>query len=153
MRPVRVECSRRIVEDFKKLAIQAFDKEVYGVFLGRRQGNLVRIKDLWIPEKQENNTDGGAETIMDRKSWREEVEAYADSTGLEVVGDIHSHCYRSPASDRAPSETDWNGISGRPWVLGICTVVMRGRGRRQKLSWASVRLWPWIPQVVMKYGG
>jgi proteasome lid subunit RPN8/RPN11 len=145
-RPLRVKCRKVIYEGFKVAAIAAFPLEKYGVLLGKRSGRRVWIKDIWIPDNQEKWADEHtllADAVR-TPSWRQEAEAIADSEGLQVVGDIHSHCWRVRKvheRGREPSETDWRN-SPVPWVIGICTV-----SKSPTEVWSSVAFWDSFPMA------
>ncbi len=144
MRPFRIDYPESIVNEFVSVALPAFPHERYGVLLGTWRGqNWVRIKDLWLPEKQERySSPNDIDNIRTRSRWRSEAEAIADSTGLSMVGDVHSHCYDLPdemehRKDTSPSLDDWIGFAGEPWVQLI--VVL---SRREEQVQISHGFWP-----------
>jgi proteasome lid subunit RPN8/RPN11 len=144
VRPLRVKCKKGIYEGFKVAAIASFPREKYGVLLGARQGTRVWIKDIWIPDDQKRWAEKRAllADAVNTPSWRQEAEAIADSEGLQVVGDIHSHCWRVRKvheRGREPSETDWRS-SPVPWVIGICTV-----SKSPTEVWSSIAFWDSFP--------
>jgi proteasome lid subunit RPN8/RPN11 len=146
VRGLRVKCRKEIYEGFKVAAIAAFPVEKYGVLLGKRSGRRVWIKDIWIPDSQEKWASECAllADAVRTPSWRQEAEAIADSEGLQVVGDIHSHCWRVRKvheRGREPSETDWRNAPV-PWVLGICTV-----SKSRTKVWSSVAFWDSFPMA------
>jgi len=131
---------RELANVFKRVARSHPGKEVYAVMLGHRNGSRVCFTDLWWPE------DGPAcanhlrtEDVFTKPNWLNEAQAIADSEGLELIGDIHSHAYPNQSThifDRAPSETDW--LRSSPfWIRGIC-VVSTCDGRRR----VSLKFWP-----------
>lgn len=145
-RALRVKCKRDIYEGFKVASIAAFPREKYGVLLGKRSGKRVWIKDIWIPDDQQKWSEERAllADAVSTPSWRQEAEAIADSEGLQVVGDIHSHCWRVRKvheRGREPSETDWRH-SPVPWVLAICTV-----SKSSTEVWSSVAFWDSFPMA------
>jgi hypothetical protein len=147
--PLRVRCKRSIYDGFKVAAITAFPREKYGVLLGHRRGKRVEILDIWIPDGQERFATEHSLTAdaVSNPAWREEAQAIADSEGLEVVGDLHSHCYRvrqGHERGREPSERDWS-VSPVPWVLGICTV-----SKSPTDVWCSIAFWDSFPMAQVK---
>lgn len=145
-RGLRVKCRKKIYEGFKVAAIAAFPVEKYGVLMGKRSGRRVWIQDIWIPDSQEKWASEYAllADAVRTPSWRQEAEAIADSEGLQVVGDIHSHCWRVRKvheRGREPSETDWRNAPV-PWVLGICTV-----SKSRTKVWSSIAFWDSFPMA------
>ena len=146
VRPLRVRCRKEIYEGFKVAAIAAFPREKYGVLMGKRSGKRVWIKDIWIPDDQKRFASDRVllADAVSTPSWRQEAEAIADSEGLQVVGDIHSHCWRVRKfheRGREPSETDWRNAPV-PWVLGICTV-----SKSSTEVWSSIAFWDSFPMA------
>jgi hypothetical protein len=119
------------------------------VLLGRRCGRRVTVSDIWLPDNQALFASEGAlvADAVSHPAWREEAQAIADSEGLEVVGDIHSHCYRVKGEHergREPSETDWVKSPPR-WLIGICTVSKGKKGVR-----SSVAFWDAAPPAQLE---
>ncbi len=76
----------------------------------------------------------------------------AEKVGLEVLGDIHSHCYDRKAfngNDCGPSEIDLDECipprritGGQTTIFGICTIWKRPKTVRSR-----IRFWPEIPKI------
>jgi len=135
----RVECSRKIRFRFTFSALGSYPKEAYAVLFGRRTGRLVQIKDLWWPEDQSKYTSHVATAALcSRPPWVRKAEDIAESEGLEIVGDIHSH---PDTVDVSPSTPDW-GTNKADWVMGICSV------RKQKREFrTSIAFWYGRPRM------
>jgi proteasome lid subunit RPN8/RPN11 len=136
--PIRVTCPRRIITDFKRGAKAAYPRELYAVLFGAINGNSVRISDVWYPHDGDKLV-GETDYLFHRKQWLEEAIAIADSEGLVIVADMHSH---PGINTREPSESDWDG-SPDGWVQGICAVYKGETGRKR----AAVRFWPTVHPV------
>ena len=80
--------------------------------------------------------------LFHRRQWLEEAIAIADSEGLLIVADLHSH---PGINTREPSESDWDG-SPAGWVQGICAVYKGDTGRKR----AVVRFWPAVHPVQLR---
>jgi proteasome lid subunit RPN8/RPN11 len=130
---LRITCPRKIITEFKRGAKAAYPRELYAVLFGSINGNSVRISDVWYPPGGDRLV-GETDYLFHRKQWLEEAMAIADSEGLVIVADMHSH---PNIETREPSESDWDG-SPDGWVQGICAVYKAETGRRR----ATVRFWP-----------
>lgn len=108
--------------------------------MGDVTDDAVRIKDIWYPDAKP--VKGETDYLFARRGWLNEALAIADSAGLVIVADIHSH---PDCLSREPSEADWDA-SPHGWLQGICTVNKTDNGGRR----ASVRFWPSIRKVVRK---
>jgi len=148
-----ITCPKSIRETFKVAALDAFPREKYAVLFGRRKGNRVAVVDAWYPEDQRkfSTVDAMTADIISRKSWLQKAEDIAQSGGLTVVGDIHSHPHevknrRLHYRDRSPSEKDWSRLwpaGVQPgWIVGICLISKSPRHTRVR-----VRLWPSLPET------
>ncbi len=140
-RPLKVWCPRKILTDFKRAAKAVYPRELYAVLFGTINGDAVRISDVWYPPDA-YEIKGETDYIFHRKAWLEESIAIADSAGLLVVADIHSH---ADVSSREPSEADWDA-SPEGWVQGICIVHRGPTGHKR----ASVRFWPTVRPVKLR---
>lgn len=126
---------RAIDRSIRLAAKAAYPCEMYAVLLGEI-GASVHVKDVWFPEMKQHV--GSTHHLFSRRSLLEEGLAIADSAGLCLVADVHSH---PRVSTREPSEADWEGVP-RGWVHGICAVWKTKAGLR-----TALRFWPWIEAV------
>ena len=130
---LRVHCPRKIIGDFKKAAKTAYPNELYAVLFGTIDEDAVQISDVWYPPASDQSK-ASTDYVLHRKPWLDEAMAIADSAGLVIVADLHSH---PDARSREPSEADWDG-SPDGWLQGICPVWRTDKRRKR----ASVRFWP-----------
>jgi proteasome lid subunit RPN8/RPN11 len=148
-RPYRIVCPRRLVEDFKRVALDRHPREAYAVFFGRFEGTKVDIQDVWYPEDQGKfATTSAIETIAGRPAWWMKALDIADSGGLEIVGDIHSHPETDPKrlKDPSPSYADWKIYQGPKWIRAICVVCKRPRSVKFRVTF-----WPPLPKAIVRY--
>jgi proteasome lid subunit RPN8/RPN11 len=138
---LRISCPRRIITDFKRGAKAVYPKELYAVLFGTINGSSVRISDVWYPPNCEM-LEGETDYLFHRKQWLDEAMAIADSEGLVILADMHSH---PGINTREPSESDWDA-SPDGWVQGICAVYMGESGRKR----AAVRFWPTVRPVQLR---
>ena len=138
---IRVTCPRKIIADFKRGAKAAYPRELYAVLFGAINGDSVRISDVWYPPGGDKLV-GETDYLFHRRQWLEEAIAIADSEGLLIVADLHSH---PGINTREPSESDWDG-SPAGWVQGICAVYKGDTGRKR----AVVRFWPAVHPVQLR---
>lgn len=130
-----------------KRAKKAFPNEEYAILIGKRLKNKdFEVVFLYFPTERLN--DQHPEHVNVDQNWFETAHEMALTFGLEVLGDIHSHCYDvyeeggNPGTD--PSEADWEwaeemkNISGGKYrLLGIVRVLKKG----DKVS-CRARFWP-----------
>lgn len=151
-----ISCPRSILNGFKAVALTAFPKERYAVLFGHFKKGGIEVKDIWHPEGQAKfcKSDGLLEDITSRKAWLTTAHDIAESEGLELVGDIHSHPYavassRCHETDSAPSQQDWrtSSKSGFPagGIMGIC-LISKSPGQTK----ISISFWPQIPRVMLR---
>jgi len=140
-RGLTVTCPRKIISDFKRGAKAAYPRELYAVLFGTINGGAVRISDVWYPPGGDQFI-GKTDYLFHRKQWLEEAMAIADSEGLVIVADLHSH---PNINTREPSESDWDA-SPEGWVQGICSVYKGETGHKR----AAVRFWPAVPPVRLR---
>ena len=145
LRPIRVEVPRRIINEFKAAAKEAFPRETFAYLLGRDAGTVVEIEELFFPmDVDEWCSENG---VMISDEWLPAARSEGAHHGLVVVGDIHSHPFRHKELGKVipgcvPSEIDLEG--GSPHISGICAVRELRTGR--KIS--SVRFWgPHFPVI------
>jgi proteasome lid subunit RPN8/RPN11 len=145
----RIICPRTILESFKRVALDRHPREAYAVFFGRIDGASAEIRDIWFPEDQTKfATANSVETIAGRPAWWQKAVDIAESEGLEIIGDIHSHPETDPArlDDPSPSYSDWRGFRGPKWIRGICVVCKRPRSVKFRITF-----WPPLPKAAVRY--
>lgn len=134
MQPVRVKASARALDGFVSDAKQIYPKEVWGAVFGRRQetpsGLLVEVEEVWVPDNIADFTTPTA--VYWDPEWWALMEEHADDSGLDLVGDIHSH--PNHFEDLSPSEIDLKGSRWRA-LMGIVGVRRRGRGLQTRVQW------------------
>lgn len=141
-KPLRVSCPLRLRRDFIKAAKGGYPREVYAVFMGSITETGISIKDAWYPDDGKKHSDTrSTESIFSHKPWMEEALAIADSAGLVIVSDAHSH---PGCRQTHPSEQDWDDTPDG-WVHAVCAVW-----KENGTLVAEMRWWPSIRQVVEK---
>lgn len=148
-RPYRIICPRHLVEAFKRVALDRHPREVYAVFFGRFAGTVVEIRDIWYPEDQAKfATTSAIETIAGRPAWWQKALDIAESEGLEIIGDMHSHPETDPErlKDPSPSYADWRNYRGPRWIRAICVVCKRPRSVRFRVTF-----WPPLLKAIVRY--
>ncbi len=150
-----IACPRGIVRAFERFALARYPRESYVVLLGHQRGRYIRVRDTWYPEDQSRySTTTGLYCDVWTSPWRERAEDIAASSGLCVVGDIHSHTQRVRRAreivlDAVPSETDLlcRRRLPRPAVMGVTVVAVAPRQRIVR-----TRLWLLVPHDVVARG-
>lgn len=125
-----IHCPRRIISGFQAVALSRCPKEAYAILFGKIRRSSARVMDIWYPEDQSRYaTSNGTETIFGRRTWISSAYAIAESEGLQVIGDIHSHPTKSKEllADPSPSYTDWMLGRGERWIRAICVVRWNSR--------------------------
>ena len=145
----RIICPRQVIESFKRVALDRHPREAYAIFFGRFDGMVAEIKDVWYPEDQGRFATANAiETITGRAAWWQKAVDIAESDGLEIIGDIHSHPETDPErlKDPSPSYQDWQNYRGPRWIRGICVVCKRPRSVKFRVTF-----WPPLLRAVVRY--
>lgn len=142
---------RDVEDNFIRSAVARFPFETYAVVFGTRRGRRIRILDLWLPEDQPKLT-FGTPTMFSCDRWMKTAQDIAESDGLQIVGDVHSHPFRlrrgeRTITDTGPSACDIQDSSGRSMVMGILTLSGRSRGTQYVVDVQPLRWWPPIPAV------
>lgn len=148
-----IDCTRGLIKTFELAALSAFDREKYAVLFGRQRGRRIEIRDVWYPEDQKKYASRvGTESISGRPQWLCKAMEIAESEGLEIVGDIHSHPWavknsRYHQRDRSPSEADFrSSLKLGLTIIGICN-ISKSPGNTH----VSTRLWILQPKVRMHW--
>jgi proteasome lid subunit RPN8/RPN11 len=148
-RPVTVQVSEKITEEFKAKAKASFPNEAFAYLLGYTEEDKIIIDSLFYPTGMESHCT--PHHVHVQHGWRAEARREAKRTGTEIVGDIHSHPYYydskkdSRLCDTSPSETDWDGVRDGE-ITGIC-VVQQIKDKRLR---ARVKYWGPMAQVKLK---
>lgn len=142
LRTIHLKVPAKIVEEFKGQAKRAFPKETFAYLLGRDAGTVVDVEELFVPlDVDERCTET---SVAGTLQWIADAKQEATESGLQVVGDIHSHPYRYEHlyPTCAPSEGDLD--DGFTQIHGICQV----RQCKNGLLRTYVRFWgPLIPVI------
>lgn len=135
---------RKSIEDqFKAEAKMLFPKECYAICLGTVDAKGRRsIEFLIFPDiVGDYSTE---DLVMVQDQWWEHARRVAKLKDMEVIGDIHSHCYEADEEvrDASPSMQDWDRFD-RSYVQGICAITRVASGRLR----ASLRWWDAPPDL------
>ncbi len=138
---------QRLSRLFYKKSRIAFPNEEYAILLGTEEESGFSIEDLYFPP--ERLLHASPDRVIRHFTWFEAAQKIADLQGLEVLGDIHSHCYDFAECDDIgpyPSEQDWDGgqilrnlTLGEYRLIGIVRVLKKG----DRMACRS-RFWPAI---------
>ncbi len=137
-----------VTREFYRRARRAFPIEIYGILIGgmSEDGKTARIVDIYYPPEQYDRPSPDAVHV--EYSWFTPAAAVAEGLGLEILGDIHSHCYDEelefePGLD--PSEDDWDwqnrirrDTGGQYQFMGIVRVLKK----KDRRLHCSTRFWP-----------
>lgn len=139
-----LDCPKKIINEFKTLAKDAFPKETIAFLCGTIEYDLITIEELWVPENVLKYCT--KDTITLQPTWSTDAIDYAKDNDLVIVGDIHSHpvsYHYSYAVSTLPSEQDIES-RGLAWqqISGICAVRQSKLGRLT----STVKFWgPTVP--------
>lgn len=111
--------------------------------LGTYDGKSYVVDRLVWPDLLADNAN--EDTVFVRPEWWSNAAETAKAHGLQVIGDIHSHCYGQPVDDHAPSQSDWDRLD-REFIQGICVVTETKAGKKR----ASLKFWATPPNVTLK---
>ena len=143
---VKVTFPFKLSSKFHKAAKLLFPNEEYAILLGRETAEGFCIDHLYFPTERLNSQ--SPDYVKVRPNWFETAQEMAEMLELEVIGDIHSHCYEEIDSTAGtdPSEADWEYAesqrlesAGIYRLMGIVRVLKKG----DKLS-CRTRFWPAI---------
>ena len=144
---VNVSFPRRISRRFYEKCRAAYPCEEYAILLGTITKSEIEIEDLYFPPERLKNLH--PDYVDAKPAWLEDAHRLASGIGLEVVGEIHSHCYNAadgPYPGLDPSEADWDrgaalrlATAGRYRLMGIVRVLKRGPKYH-----CRTRFWPAI---------
>src|SRR3954462_13590884 len=113
-RPVTIQVSEKITEEFKAKAKTSFPNEAFAYLLGHVDDDKIVIDTLFYPTEVDSHCTPHHVNVQ--QGWRREAQREAKRTDTQIVGDIHSHPYVydpkkcSRLCDTSPSETDWDGV-------------------------------------------
>lgn len=150
-----VHLPRRLWNSLRIAARDAFPNEEFAILLGKRLKNKdYQIKYLFFPPNRSDTED--PVYVNTQNIWYEAAEKLAKQFKLEVLGDIHTHCYDSSkvvgVPGAHPSEIDWIGAEslrlqtgGKYRLMGIVRVLKKG-----KRMLCTVRFWPAISLPITK---
>jgi hypothetical protein len=148
-RPVTIQVSEKITEEFKANAKASFPNEAFAYLLGHVDDDKIVIDSLFYPTDVDKHCT--PYHVHVQPAWRKEAQKEAKRTDTQILGDIHSHPYvyngdkGSRLCDTSPSETDWDGVYNGE-ITGIC-VVQQIKDKRLR---ARVKYWGPMAQVKLK---
>lgn len=131
------------LDQFKFEAKSLYPKECYAILLGKRKDDRVTVEHVIFPDLDGTHSSSDSVTIQGK--WYQHAEKVAALKGLEVVGDIHSHCRESDkhVDEHAPSQVDWEQLGHEGRVLGICAITKLPSGQMR----ASIEFWHGNPRA------
>ncbi len=113
---MQVIINKKVYEKLKKHFKSFFPVEQCAILLGKKVKDRYYIREVYIPENQE---DSSQSHVQIKDTFYTEAHAVAKQLKLKILGDIHSHCFKSLVEDGAPSEMDWRGV----WYMkDVCNV-------------------------------
>jgi len=153
----KVKYPSNLSAEFYKCSKTAWPNEEYAILLGKvlKTGDL-EISRLYFPS--DRIATQNPDNVLVKRNWFETAHEMAETLGLVLLGDIHSHCYDIPKGEEGPmpgsdpSEADWEWAfgmkhltGGKYRVFGIVR-VMRKDGR----TGCRTRFWPAVdlPKIV-----
>lgn len=144
--------SQKLVSTFRAEAKRRFPKEVYGVFIGRREeAGSIEVTGLEIcPPSRLLTCSQWA--VTPENSWFVEVAGRAASDDLSIVGDIHSHCAKPGdlyIAETAPSEGDLHPFDHLQRIVGgtySFMAIMALNKTTVKIR-SRVSFWPLPPPI------
>jgi hypothetical protein len=145
---MKLDVSKKVLDKARRATRKSFPKEFYGYLLGNAYKTKASIKDIYIPyDLSEYNENASVSTP---EHWPVLAKRYAESIGLIIVGDIHSHPYTNLEAksvhpnclSASPSEWDYDhpGMGG---IQGIVLALQTDNGSiqtRVKLYGPQVQL-------------
>ena len=148
---VTVKFPTKLSKKFYQKAKTAFPNEEYAILLGKKTPTGFRVDHLYFPTERLN--DQHPEHVNAKMNWFETAQEMANTLNLEVLGDMHSHCYYEidGFAGTDPSEADWEWaeslklISGGKYrLLGIVRLLEKGGKTR-----CATRFWPAVDLPVI----
>jgi proteasome lid subunit RPN8/RPN11 len=142
-----VTISDSLIREFHKKAKESFPNETFAFLLGSNENDGITIKEVFFPSNVEKYC--RPDVILVQDSWYKEVKKYCKKTGSSIVADYHSHPYNKKEvflhkRDAAPSEQDYESISGQAMAICLITECKNGHLRARTKFWGS------MPQVKVK---
>lgn len=101
MKP-KILLPKKIIDDFKRQALDEFPYECCGFLIGGSVKNGVEAEE-YVPAKNSRDTNRKRRFVIDPQEYLE-VENKADSQNRSLIGIVHSH----PDAPDIPSEYDRN---------------------------------------------
>lgn len=143
MATVRVHFPRSLAEKFVRRARAIFPVEYFVYLLGRETQKGWTVHEVVWPEDGDLIQDPGGNYVAPRAQFVDRTWTIAKALGLDLIGDLHSHCYyveEMAHSDAVPSLKDFERWVGKPSnhplkIFGICELRTVGDGRiRRKIT-------------------
>jgi proteasome lid subunit RPN8/RPN11 len=122
---VEVVIDRKVLDSFKRRALEQYPREIFEQVVGRISGTQARIFAFRDLEHTANTRNVVVDDDMDPMTEGE------DESRLKILGTIHSH----PQDTVEPSELDWETMkTDGELVMGICSI--RKTAKRRFVSFA-----------------
>ncbi len=136
MATVRVHFPRSLAEKFVRRARSIFPVEYFVYLLGRETQRGWTVHEVVWPAEGDLLQDDG-NYVAPRLHFVDRAFATAKALNLDLIGDLHSHCYfveEMAHSDAVPSLKDFERWVGKPSnhplkIFGICELRTVGDGR------------------------
>ena len=143
---MKITVSRRLLGHFRREAKRIYPKEAFAVLLGTSSETSLHITELFIPDQQERFST--PLSVPYANVWLRRAKELASASGLDILGEIHSHADKSSwKHDTTPSQDDWTrSIQVGSKVHGVCSLRKYPSGRMV----ARVEFWPALPVLQEK---
>lgn len=142
----------RLSRQFYRRAKKIFPNEEYAILIGKKVPEGLEVHHLYFPTERLN--DLSPDHVNTKVNWFETAQEMANTLNLEVLGDVHSHCYVVEEDGMAgtdPSEADWEWAQAMRYVsggkyrlLGVVRILKKGG----KVS-CRTRFWPAVDLPVI----
>ena len=124
---MKVTLAKSVLAKWRRVALRAFPREVYGFLLGRVSESGYEVEEVWVPRPQ-NATPSSVD--VEAHWYLEACERAAEGKRF-VIGSIHTHPYTTKlAYDPVPSLGDM--ASHSDWELVVAVTNVWGPGRSGK---------------------
>jgi proteasome lid subunit RPN8/RPN11 len=151
---LNVTISQRLLRQFYRRARAAYPLETYCVCLGRLVGkNAISIEELVFPDAED--VIQHEDFVIPAPAWLYAVREATKQLDIDVVGDLHSHCYEvkpNETFDMAMSEADFGWAQHCQkiyWPTYSCTGIAVIHKKGEKLH-SRTKFWPLTPEMHTK---
>lgn len=128
---------------FSTNAKTAYPNENFAFLLGSIEGDVYKVQKLYFPPIKTTPD----KVIFNIPKELKIAKSMAETLGLELLGDIHSH---PGFYDTSPSELDWDNTSifmnyyVKSPIMGIVGVYKAKNGKLR----TRLRYWSWIKEKI-----